>query len=366
MLLLSTVPSNVIGHLVSPYRYLRNVDVILVTRGKVRDVPSFVRVVGLPLKTVGTLGAWNVPRRVSLFLNSISYLALGLCASVVEVTRHRCRVVHARFLFPEGVVGLLTSMITGAQLVVTATGEDANIYLNSSLGRFLVTRMAKRGTVTAVSVPIQTRLGSLGIKSTFIPTYVDTDEFAFVPLAEKESLIVFIGTLDEVKRPDLLVEAINDLRDFLTKSGITTHILGEGHLRPSLVRRIRDLHLDGLIALEGYVTVPQVVNYLARARVYVSCSTREGLSAALLEAMASGSVVIASRIPGNEAVVSDRETALLFNGDKSTLANAIMDAFLASGLCSILTQNARQTVESTYSVKATASVLARVYGLEVE
>jgi glycosyltransferase involved in cell wall biosynthesis len=86
-------------------------------------------------------------------------------------------------------------------------------------------------------------------------------------------------------------------------------ILGEGDLRPSLERQVRDLHLEKHVLLPGFRA--DVLAFLRAFDVFVMPSIAEGLGTSLLDAMAASKATVATRTGGIPEVVSDGETGLL-------------------------------------------------------
>ena len=88
-----------------------------------------------------------------------------------------------------------------------------------------------------------------------------------------------------------------------------------------LRRTAAELGLDGCVLFHGQVR--DVPALLARAGLFVLSSLTEGVSLTLLEAMACGLAVVATRVGGNPEVVADGETGLLVPpGDPAALAGA--------------------------------------------
>ena len=100
-------------------------------------------------------------------------------------------------------------------------------------------------------------------------------------------------------------------------------IAGDGPCMADLRRTAAELGLDGRVRFHGQVR--DVPALLARAGLFVLPSLTEGVSLTLLEAMACGLAVVATRVGGNPEVVADGETGLLAPpGDPAALAAAIL------------------------------------------
>jgi L-malate glycosyltransferase len=86
-------------------------------------------------------------------------------------------------------------------------------------------------------------------------------------------------------------------------------ILGEGELRPTLERQIKELHLDKHVLLPGFRA--DILAFIKSFDVFVMSSLAEGLGTSLLDAMALSKPTIASDTGGIPEVVSHGETGLL-------------------------------------------------------
>jgi glycosyltransferase involved in cell wall biosynthesis len=100
-------------------------------------------------------------------------------------------------------------------------------------------------------------------------------------------------------------------------------IAGEGELRPALERQIKDLHLEKHVLLAGFR--PDVLSLHRAFDIFVMSSVTEGLGTSLLDAMAAGKPIVATRAGGIPEVVADGETGILVPPrDHDALAEAIV------------------------------------------
>jgi glycosyltransferase involved in cell wall biosynthesis len=100
-------------------------------------------------------------------------------------------------------------------------------------------------------------------------------------------------------------------------------IAGDGELRPSLERQIKDHHLEKHVMLTGFR--PDVLSLHKAFDVFVMSSVTEGLGTSLLDAMAAGKPVVATTAGGIPEVVVDGDTGLLVPPrDEEALARAIV------------------------------------------
>jgi len=100
-------------------------------------------------------------------------------------------------------------------------------------------------------------------------------------------------------------------------------IAGEGELRPALERQIKDYHLEKHVLLAGFR--PDVLSLHKAFDIFAMSSITEGLGTSLLDAMAAGKPIVATRAGGIPEVVVDGETGLLVPPrDHEAMADAIV------------------------------------------
>jgi L-malate glycosyltransferase len=99
-------------------------------------------------------------------------------------------------------------------------------------------------------------------------------------------------------------------------------ILGEGELRAALEHQVKQLHLEKHVLLPGFRE--DVLALLKGFDIFVMSSETEGLGTSILDAMACGKPVVATRTGGIPEVVEDGVTGLLVEPrDPKSLAQAI-------------------------------------------
>ncbi len=126
-------------------------------------------------------------------------------------------------------------------------------------------------------------------------------------------------------------------------------LVGEGPEHAALLQQIDMLGLSGRVVLPG--SFDNVDDVLAAADVFVLPSDSEGLSHALLEAMAVGLPVVASNIPGNASVIRDGVEGLLVPPrDVAALAAAIAKILTEPERAAELGAAARRRVEECFSL----------------
>jgi glycosyltransferase involved in cell wall biosynthesis len=223
-------------------------------------------------------------------------------------------VVYAHFLVP---TGLIAALATRAPLVVTAHGRDVrNIgaYPGIRAATAFVVRRAAR--VVAVSDylrrELEAKLPEARGKTVVIPSGVDVERFSPSPPPSSLSFLC-IGSLTPRKNVIRLARAFESLGE-----GTLTFV-GDGPLGAELNGRRS-------IEVAGAVPNDELPARIAAARVVCQPSLIEPLGQALLEAMASGRTVVATRIGGPPEFVTDGAGLLVDPTDEAALADALRQA----------------------------------------
>jgi len=166
-------------------------------------------------------------------------------------------------------------------------------------------------------------------------------------LAEGTPLALYTGRLDVAKGLDTLLAAWGLVTAQLPKARLW--LAGEGPYRKALQELIEARGLFGRVVLAGvFDTVDEL---LAAADVFVLPSREEGMSLALLEAMAAGLPVIASDIPGNRQLITHGQQGLLVPLDDATvLASTLLQVLKEPQWAAGLAAAGQASVERHFSL----------------
>jgi glycosyltransferase involved in cell wall biosynthesis len=167
---------------------------------------------------------------------------------------------------------------------------------------------------------------------------------------DDELVILTVASLTPVKGHTRLLEAAAQVL-----AGVRRRMrflwLGEGPERERLTARLRTLGLGGQVDLPG--GSDRVPDYLAAADLFVLPSELEGMSNAILEAMASGLPVVAYAVGGNPELVDHEHTGLLCpGGDVDALAGAIGRLVRNDAERRAMGAAARRRAEQIFSLEA--------------
>jgi glycosyltransferase involved in cell wall biosynthesis len=156
-----------------------------------------------------------------------------------------------------------------------------------------------------------------------IPNGVDLERFHPASNSElsNEVKLLTVGRLSVTKRFEMLVDAI----EILSKQGRNVHltISGGGGLFDELKNLVEQKKLTNIINLTGRIETEKIPDIYRQHNIFVSASMQEGMSNAMLEAMASGLPIITTKCEGVEELISDNGVVVETDSAES-LAEAVI------------------------------------------
>lgn len=141
--------------------------------------------------------------------------------------------------------------------------------------------------------------------------------------------LVTVARLVPQKGLDVLVEALAEVRR--RGAGLDLVVIGDGPMRPALARRIAELHLEEAVSLRGWLGVDEVAAEVELAKALVLPSFAEGLPIVLMEAMARGRPVVATRVGGIAELVEPGVNGWLVAPGSVEQLTAALDALASAG-----------------------------------
>lgn len=173
--------------------------------------------------------------------------------------------------------------------------------------RWLYILWSRLATVVTVAEAVRDQLVQLGVPKnncTVIYNAINVNEFLPHPSTPEEVQtqfkILFVGRLAQEKGIDDLLRAIHIIRIDIPTVHLT--IVGQGDMQPQLEQLVQDLHISDQVTFAGFQT--DVRSWMEHNHVLVlPAIRRETFGIVLIEAMATDTPVIATRIGGLPEVV---------------------------------------------------------------
>jgi L-malate glycosyltransferase len=194
-----------------------------------------------------------------------------------------------------------------------------------------------------------------------IPNFINTDFFSpSMAKSENVNSLTFLTVcfLEKNKRVDRLIDAFYE--GFKNDKSVKLIIGGDGSERSNILQKIEAYELGDQITLTGSLLQTQVRDEMQQCDCFILPSETETFGVVLIEAMATGKPVIATRSGGPEDFVID-EVGLLAQKDVSSIAAALLE--MKTNISSYDSIAIRQYVIDNFSAQ---SVVSKVTGLYKE
>ena len=282
--------------------------------------------------------------------------------------------IHAHFGYPDGVAAARLGQRYNIPVIITEHAiwhpwmdnyprvRRQAVWAAQQCAFHLVgSRALRNSIVDFTSQPEKTRLIPIG-----------TDIAVFTPASNghtpNPNQLVYVGRFQHVKGVDILLRAMREVvnerpETHLVVIGGSFYTKGAGE-EGQLRELVRELQLEKHISFVGVKSGHEIARILQESALLVLPSRRESFGTVLIEALACGTPVVATRCGGPEDIINDNVGALVPVEDEQALAEAIKtvqrqrDQFNATKL--------RDYVIGKYSWDVIASQVAELYGEAID
>lgn len=267
------------------------------------------------------------------------------------IKKKEANIIVSYNIFPHGFNGYVASLITGKPLIYAEIIEDTTVFYNSWVKRILIKQILRRAKKILVPGSIT---GEFWQKKGFNKTYQlhsTINPECFKPNgSEKKYDFIFIGVLDNRKRPDIIISAIAKLREM----GYSVNIcmIGYGDLQKSVEQQILKLNLTGIVTLKE---TNDVLESLQESKILVMSSLAEGIPCAMLEAMACELIVVVPPVGDIADVIEHGVNGFLHDNTKEDIIKWMARAYRDYDLLVSMRENARETIINKHSYQFATS-----------
>ena len=272
--------------------------------------------------------------------------------------KERVQVMLAEY-GPSGVEMMPICKQLNIPLIVHFHGYDAyrNDVLNSYGKQYKNLFQYAKATI-AVSKDMEQQLKKLDCpenKIHYLPYGIDTTLFS-PKNSSTEKLIVSCGRFVKKKSPDLILKTFQEIHNRFPESKLI--MIGDGELLPECKLLANTLKIDDCVVFKGAVEQKEVIETLQQASLFLQHSVvteendSEGTPVSILEAMACGITVIATRHAGINDIITDGKTGFLVDeGDWKSMSVRAIELFDDESIIQQFGKNAREYVLNNHKLK---------------
>ena len=316
----------------------------------VQPIPYFPGIRPLPpwaCEAAHPIDAGNVEHAPMLYLPGVlkgldgRWLSRSVSGAILRMKAEgQVDVVDAHFAFPDGVGCVRVARRLGIPVFVTVRGVEVDQLQRRSLRRQIVNALGAATGVVSVSHTLRDVLVNAGVDGSairVIPNAIDREMFRPGERGEARlrlglppggRLVVSVGNLVELKRHDVLVEALARARQDVPD--LMLAILGGGDAQRGYSARLAELAtrlgVGDAVKIVGRVPASRVADWLQASNLFALATSREGCCNAVLEALACGIPVVTTPAGDNAHFVRDGVNGRLVPiDDAGSLARALVE-----------------------------------------
>lgn len=267
--------------------------------------------------------------------------ANSIMRCIIQQQGIRPTVLLAELAFPDGLAAMRLARQLKLPFVVTLRGHDINdIAVNSTQSTVLLRTLQSANAVVVVADALGNeahRIGTPLERIHTVPNGVDSTVFGSIDKVEARNalkiplevpLFVSVGHLVERKGHHIAVAALADLQ---YRYGISAHlaIIGgpseEGDSTTLVRSAIAEGSISESVRLLGSLPPKDVARWIAAADGLVLASSKEGRPNVVLEALCSGTPVVATRVWGTPELIVSTDYGILTDRDPRVIADAMKE-----------------------------------------
>jgi len=335
----------------------KGIPVSVLTR-RVPGIPSFEIINTVPVyRYIRTL-SWGKFFGITYFLS---------CLWQLFCMRSTYNIIHCHIL--QGLHSFAAMCFKGlfgkkVLIKVAMAGEISDFAVTKKMlfGKAMLRQLRKIDALIAICSQVSSEAEQEGFppeRIQRIPNGVDVDWYK--PEREIQKIpnkIIFVGSLHDRKHVSLLISAVKKLKD--TGVLVSLDIIGDGPEAKQL--RSMACELDIMHQINFLGACYDIRRYLQRAQFFVLPSKFEGLPNVVLEAMACGLPVLATRVGGVPDIIEHRVNGLMSpSGDFAALCANIQELLNNQKLLHELGVRARQTAVDKFSLSIVADQYEALY-----
>lgn len=292
--------------------------------GKLAKVPRRERIAGLDVTHPRTL---FLPRLATATWGPLYAASI---APALAPYRGKVDVVLGSWAYPDGFASVVAARMLGVPAVVKLHGSDINLIAKlPGPRRLLAWALPRAARVVAVSKPLADEAAALGVARERISIVLNGVDGDLFKVRDRDAaraelglppgpLALYVGNLKPEKGPVDLANAWETVRRHVPEA--TLAIVGGGPLGDEVQRIVGDHAL-----VVGPQPLERIPLWMAACTVLVLPSHTEGTPNVVLEALASGRRVVATRVGGVPDLIVDKKLgALVPAGDPDALADALV------------------------------------------
>lgn len=318
---------------------------------------------------LGNLKIYN-PFDVLSFLN---YFLRGFGAIIKLFNKHSdINFVISMWAFPSGLFALFLKKFKNVPYAVWALGSDINVYGKKPVLKTIIKIILKNadflfadGFVLAKDVELLSNK-----HCRFIPSSSSFPNLKFKKnINNKEIVFSFLGRLESVKGPDILIDALIYLKNNIYKNimpNIKFYFMGGGSLENTLKEKIKNNNLENYVEITGNIDDKfKIINILSKSNWLIIPSLSDSIPIVFSESMKLNVPIIASDLDDLSYLVKKYQVGYCFKrGDHKELARVLKTVIKERRISYDISKNCRKAASDFDIEKSSRDILKLINNYE--
>jgi len=246
-------------------------------------------------------------------------------------------IIDGHYIYPDGLAAVLMGKMLDIPVVLSARGSDIHQFSAFHTIRPQIAYALRRADkVVSVCKALEEIINDLGIptkKVHVIPNGIDSSRFDIVDRGKirnklnipiNKKVILSVGGLVPVKGHKWFVDAIKKM--ISTNENVIAFIIGEGTERYNLQDQINQLQISDKVKLVGQKPNNELSLWYNAADVFCLPSSREGWPNVLMESLACGTPVVATKVFGAPEIITNDNLGILVDQTADSISEGLMAA----------------------------------------
>lgn len=239
--------------------------------------------------------------------SSLFIVPLLIVRILIRSALKKTDLIFAQYAYPDGFSSTIAAKLLNLPSAIQVIGSDILIAAKGLKRRLIGWTVSNSSGVICVSRELEAAVREMGASNTtVIPSPLDLSDFPHnIDVERVQRRMITVATLTKIKGLDILLKALEGANDF------ELLIVGDGFERGNLENLARSLGIQYKVKFLGKVPHEEVWRHLLSSSLFILPSRSEGLPRALLEAMACGLFIIATKVGGVPDAVKDGWNGIL-------------------------------------------------------
>lgn len=246
-------------------------------------------------------------------------------------------IIDAHYIYPDCLAGVLLGRWLKLPVCVSARGTDINDFPKFRTIRPMIKyTLSAAGQVISVCGALKdamVKLGCPGKKINVIPNGIAVDRFYVTEqkvarrslgLLENQKIIFSVGGLIPRKGHNLTINAMHEI--LAAEPNTQLVIAGKGEEEINLKNQVVDQGLKECVTFLGHVPNDQLIQWYNAADVFCLASSREGWANVIMESIACGLPVVATKVWGAPEIITTPDVGILVERNAESIADGLIQA----------------------------------------